>query len=187
MKNASIKALLFASLLLFTSCSREDQLFRQLKDARREPVRAEAIATELSKTNRGVELAVADIDIFGGKTRGGSATILTKSELDSVVDPSLKEIVRDSTIAIAKRMEAAIILWYRTKDPVYLETFFVMVQPPGGLEVEWGREVLSTAFVNVDLKEAIKAPSSEPISLSLQDLREKMKDRKNLNIPADDQ
>lgn len=125
MKNASIKALLIASLILFTSCSREDQLFRQLKDARREPERAEAIATELSRTNRGVELAVADIDIFGGKTRGWSATILTKSELDTVVERRLNDIVRDSTVPIAKRMEAAIILWYRTKDAAYLETFLV--------------------------------------------------------------
>lgn len=61
-----------------------------------------------------------------------------------------------------------------------------MVQPPGGLEVEWGREVLSTAFVNGYVREAIKAPASEPISLSLQDFKEKVKDPKNLNIPADD-
>lgn len=175
---------LLACLVFFNSCSKEERLFSELEDARREPETARTIATELSKTPEGVELAIADMSIFGGKTRGWSSWILTNSDLNTLVEGRLKKIAGDLSLATEKRLEAANILWYRTQDVSYLEVVFVMVQPAGNLETEWGRRALSTAIAPEDIANAITVPASEPISLSLEKFKQLLRDPRNLRIPT---
>ena len=188
MKSRERKSLMVAFVVILCACSRrEERLFAELKDAPRDSVRARANGLELSRTRKGIDLAVADMDIFGGNTRGWSSWILVASESVDLVEPRLKRLMADSAVASEKRMEAANILWLRTRETSYLDELFRMVQRPGNLEVDWGRRRLSKAFVSDDVKKAITLPASVAIPLSAEKFTELLHDPKNLRVPGDDQ
>jgi len=152
---------LLVGLCLLSACNNEQRLFYKLQEARRESDRARPFAEQLSKTSKGTALALADMNVFGGTTSGWSSWILMESGLATEFEPKLKEIIADQSADPAKRVEAAHIMWVRSKDTVYLEKMFEMVRPPGNPATEWGRRKLATS---INPEEVAKKITVAPLS-----------------------
>jgi hypothetical protein len=174
---------LLVSLCLLGACNNEQRLFYKLQEARREQARARPLADELSKTSEGIKLALADFNVFGGTTSGWSSWILMESGLTSEVEPELEKIVADPSIDLAKSVEAAHIMWVRTRQTAYLEKMFEMVSSPGDLATEWGRRKLTTSINSEEVSRKITVPPTEPIQLNLEEFRLLIRDPQNLRIP----
>ena len=170
-------------MCLLTSCNHEQKLFWNLQEARRETDRARPFAEELSKTPEGTRLALEDMDVFGGSTRGWSSWILIESSLATEIEPKLKEIISDQSIDPSKRIEAAHIMWARTKDTIYLEKMFAMVRGPGDQATEWGRRKLATSIESEEMAKRLMLPPTEPIQLKDDDFHSLIKDPQNLRMP----
>lgn len=177
---------LLLSLVLLTACTNEQRLFYRLQEARRQADRARPLATEVSKTSKGVELALADMNVFGGTTGGWSSWILMESALTNEVEPKLKGIIANRSADPENRIEAAHIMWVRTKNTGYLETMFEIVRSPGDLATEWGRRKLATAIDPEEVVKKVTVPSTEPIPLTVEEFHLLIQDPRNLRIPSGD-
>lgn len=171
---------LVVSLCLLGACNNEQRLFYRLQEARREQARARPLADELSKTSEGMKLALADFNVFGGTTSGWSSWILMESSLTSEVEPELKRIIADPSIDLAESVEAAHIMWIRTRDTIYLEKMFGMVRAPGDLATEWGRRKLGTSMNPERVVQQLTVPPTEPIKLTLEEFQMVIKDPQSL-------
>src|SRR5260221_386540 len=94
-------------LLLCSGCSRESLDFAKLRSYRRETPVATNLAVKLKESSRGVDLAVADMDCFGGQTRGWSSWILEQSSLADYVERKLTRTCGDHNESLTRRIEAA--------------------------------------------------------------------------------
>ena len=115
-RHAAALSLTVFAILFFSSCSKEGRDFQRLKRARKDTQQSQSLAATLKDTHRGVQLALADIDCFGGETRGWSSWMLEKSLLSSEVDGALRRLFQDTSQSLSRRIEAARLLWLRTGE-----------------------------------------------------------------------
>jgi hypothetical protein len=155
--------------LLFSSCSQEAGDFTRLKLSRKETQQSQILATALKDRPRGVRLALEDIDCFGGETRGWSSWILEKSSLSSEVDRGLNNIVFGLEQRLARRIEAARILWLRTGDWSWLVEWYRLVQRAGIPAVGAGRRLLVSAVDFGDVRDRINLPADHNAALSIEE------------------
>ena len=172
-------------LCFFGACSNEQRVFYQLQEARREDDRARPLAAELAKTSKGVGLALADMNVFGGTTRGWSSWILTETALSAEVEPKLKAILSDRSAEAGRRLEAANIMWTRTGETIYLENLFEMVRNPGDIATEWGRRTLSTSINQDELVHKLTVTPAESIVLTSEEFRLLIKEPGTLRSRSD--
>jgi len=147
--------------------SREDLWFWLLRLHRKNQEYAQQYAQKLSSTKRGIDLALRDFGVFGGKTRGWSSWILLFSPHQEYVVGRLKGIVADENTDLDRRLEALLILWERTRDDSYLIVCFQAVQNPGPPLVFLVRGRLASA---VGCK-ALQVPASERMPIDLEEFK----------------
>jgi hypothetical protein len=136
----------------------------KLRDFQRDTEEAQQIASYLKDTSRGITLALDDMDCWGGKTKGWSTWILASSSLPLVND-RLERILRDESEWPGRRIQAAWILWRRTRKSSYLIDLFKLVKHEGSTSVKRGRQYLASIAQTQAIQE--KLQQNENISLSL--------------------
>ena len=107
----------------------ERAAFVALRVVQDDPQWARPIAGSLSRSRQGLELALQDINVLGGTTKGWSSWILCYSSRADMAMPMLTAVADSPQAARSKRMEAVIILWRRTHDRSHLERLYAMVRP----------------------------------------------------------
>jgi len=130
-----------------------------------------ALSRQLSDTEEGVELAVADLDCYGGRTSGYSNWILLTSRLHGTVRSRLEEIAENDAQSLERRVAACEILWRRTDEDRWLERSFELAQPGGSPVVSYARAGLREVFVAGDSPKAIDVPDSQDLPVSVEDFR----------------
>ena len=173
---AALSLLFFAARAMYDRLmSSERRWFRMLWLTRREPDIAITHAKRLASTQRGAELAIEDLSVGGGSTRGWSSWILLYSPLRAYVVRRLSELVEDAGVPLDKRVEALVILWERTRDPSHLESCFLAVRRPGPPIFELYRlrlwDGVRARCKSPDVMVSLTAPPSQPIPMSLAEFR----------------
>ena len=153
-------------LCLIGGCSREDATFSKLRTYRRETAKAQVFANELKESPRGVSRALADMDCYGGTTRGWSTWILENSSLSNHVENACKQLLRDSKQPLPKRIEASIVLWRRTHDTTWLVDLLSLVRFSGSHAVGHGRRKLITLLDFGEFRSEIDIKSTEDIRIT---------------------
>jgi len=123
-------------------------------------------AEKLKASPIGVKLALKDMDIYGGTTRGGSIWILTHSPLSGIVEKELSLFLESPDMVLSKKQMAALIMWRRTHDSAYLEKLFYWIKEPGDLGTDIGRKLLALCFDSDEWKKSLDVPYSEKLPIS---------------------
>jgi len=170
---SALVGLALVCLLAFSGgCLTERWQFTRLQAVSEDTEKAEQLARHLRSTERGVHLALNDMNCYGGKTRGWSSWILETSPLSSEVESRLRRITDDTSQGLPRRVEAAIILWQRTSDPDWLIQCYQFVQKAGGPTIAMGRKRLAASTDFGDLRAQIDVPASEDARASTNGLFE---------------
>lgn len=129
------------------------------------------IASSLTGSEWGVDLALNDLNVVGGTNDGWSQWILRHSTRDSQVTDALSRRMSDASTQLGDRLIAADILWRRTTDPAYFITMVSLVSPPAG---EREQTVVGNirSLMSVDLQhlglnaeaEAMQVPADQPVN-----------------------
>lgn len=129
---------------------------------------AYALAAEIRETPEGVDSALEDMRVTGGRSGGLASWILLTSSLTNLVEEGLTAVVKSRKEPDERRIEALRLLWLRTTDPRFLEDMYEMVRLPGGLAVEFGRSYLakSLSMQAAVLKESIQRRADEELPMS---------------------
>ena len=141
--------------------------FELLKFYRKEPEAAAPIAAQLANTEYGVRLAIADMNEFGGHTRGWSESILLQSALTNTNAKLIETIENhDDTLPASKSIIAARLLWCRTEDYKYLKRYYMFLQPAGKtLVIERERQILASLCPD-KLAMVLRVPMSESLNMT---------------------
>ncbi len=139
--------------------------FTCLKAWRRDTAKARAVSEGLAMRPAGVRLALADMDVFGGTTRGWSSWILKHADDGEFAEKGLWGIADSRSQRASRRIEALWILWERTGDKKALVRIFDLVKQPGGAAVSLGRERLGRLFQEQVISQTISVPASQPIGM----------------------
>lgn len=153
-------------------CFAERWQFTKLQGISEDTAKAEPLAVNLRNTQRGVHLALSDMNCYGGKTRGWSSWILETSPLSSLVESGLKRVVNDASQGLSRQVEATIILWRRTGDPSWLVLCYQLVQKSGGSTVAMGRKRLTGSADFGDLRARIDVPATQDARASTNEVLE---------------
>ena len=137
---------------------------------RRDHAVALSIADTLSLRQRGVELALDDMGLFGGTTRGWSSYILRTSPIARPLEQKLQAIIASEQERPSRRLEASFIMWERTGVAVHLETVLEMIRDPGPAWTQRARRKLA-ATLGYRLSEELEAEGNTRLTLSVDDLR----------------
>ena len=121
--------------------------FELLKFYRKEPESAGPLAAKLANTEYGVRLAIADMNEFGGHTRGWSESVILQSPLTNLNDKLIAIMDNhDGTAPANKSIIAARMLWFRTDDIKYLKRYYMFLQPAGdAFVIEKERQILAAS------------------------------------------
>ncbi len=161
-------ALCTVGAALYSCSAGVDMLFLQW--SRKEPTNAASYAARLMQSPAGVRLAIRDIDVFGGSTRGWTSWVVEYNTVCSETDELLAHVAADETESLPRRLEAHWILWRRTGEPGHLASLFDAVRKPGPPAVQIVRQRLADAVRSLDLHRRLEVPASQPIDLTLKEL-----------------
>lgn len=125
MKGKIALAIIIISCILYY-LYKENFTFFLLHLSRRNGEAALIYANELMKSERGVDLAFKDFNIFGGETRSFSSYILINSKIPNIND-RLNQLVISKNVDYTKKFEACYILWSRTNDCIHFEKYFNLI------------------------------------------------------------
>jgi hypothetical protein len=160
-------ATLINSVFLLGCSSKEERKFYDLELNARDTERSRELVEELKNTKKGVELALKDFNCYGGRTQSWSSSILKKSSLSSQVEVSLTEICTNGDEPMSRRVEAAHILWCRTRDIKWFLDIYSFAQKSGGIPVFFARSDLN-AMLNLQFKEYLNIPRKQDLSLTVE-------------------
>ena len=168
-----IKIIIICCLLLviLTGCLKSKLLFFKLKLYRRDTKVAISLAKQLSQTPQGVELALKDMSVFGGETRGWSIWILEYTNITNV-NSRLKKIAYGSKYPIHKQIQALLILWHRTHNTKYLYDCFIKVSDDGSPVVSASRIKLYTYISEyTNIYNSLCLPRQEKVRISTNEFK----------------
>ena len=162
--------LLTLSILLLTSCSQEKRDFVRLKALRKSTAESEVIARQLKETPKGIELALEDINCFGGETRGWSSWMIEGSSVPEI-DLKLRKILSGEK-SLPRRIEAARLLWLRTNESEWLLEWYKLVEKAGPPAIGVGRRLLISAYDCGEEAARINVPADVDVTLSSEEFRD---------------
>ena len=125
-----------------------------------------AVCERLGLSQKGVRLALRDMDCWGGTAAGASRRILVTSPLRDVVEPGLRRVAESTDALLARRIEAYNILWRRTGDTDCLLQLFRLVSPPGPPSTECGRRLIVAALDAHERAMSLMARHDRPLSVN---------------------
>jgi hypothetical protein len=123
---------------------------------------ARPLAKYLTTRERGVELAMVDMNIFGGRTRGWSSWILTETLLP--IDKDLNAIASNEGEPLSRRFEASIIMYRRSKDLGVMKRCLALAGRPGDLATRQAREILKMELGSDQAMQLLNVSSDKEIS-----------------------
>ena len=134
---------------------------------------ASRLAEKLRNTPEGIDAAIADLSVSGGRSQGLGAWMLTTSALGTNVEPKLKQIASSSIEPLNRRVEAVWIMWLRTSDLNYLEELFVLVRQPGDTATGYGRRYLQKCFIPGAeyIRSKLDVSEHQPLSLTREEFK----------------
>jgi hypothetical protein len=132
------------------------------------------LAEKLRNTPEGVDAAVADLSVSGGRSRGLGSWILITSSLAGEVEPKLKAIAASPRDPLNRRVEAVWILWLRTNDLVYLQQLFDLVKSPDGFGIAHGRGYLRKSFIETadDIRAKLDVGEGQQLPLTMEEFKQ---------------
>lgn len=104
----------------------------------------QSIAKKLSGSEHGIDLALSDLNIYGGQTKGMYEVILYESENKDLVEQKLASYIADTSKGNSERSAAVKVLYYLSEDPAVLLDYFRLVKDPGGNDIYMARRYLNT-------------------------------------------
>ena len=139
-------------------------------------------ATALRETRPGVRLAIADLSVTGGSTKGWSSWIVRTSPLDHFAVEQLEHLLSKKDVDICCRLEAMSIYTQETRSVKYLLEWFGLVQGASVKKIDmqryFGRYKLANAVGNLttdeELASLIRTSPPAPVPISLEDFRDRV-------------
>jgi hypothetical protein len=140
---------------------------------------AHQLAVKLRNTPEGIDAAIDDLSVSGGRSKGLGSWMLITSSLATNVEPKLKTIAASPRETLNRRVAALWILWLRTYDLVYLEQLFEIVKAPGDFVVGYGRRYLqkSLSAEADDIRTKLDIPERQPLTLTTEEFKQLIRRR----------
>ena len=171
--------LIVGCALALCACSKKSDYDRMVNAARYENDHetASRLAKQLRETPEGIEAAISDLSVTGGRSKGMGSWMLITSSLATNVEVKLKGVLNSPQAGLSKRIEALWILWLRTHDLAYLELMFDLVHTPGDMVVGYGRCYLQKCFVAEadEIRSQLDVPENLPLSLTRDRFRQTLR------------
>lgn len=137
---------------------------------------SQKMANTLSRTKMGIKLCLRDIDVYGGSTRGWSSWVLIHSDADLQYIIKRLESIVHSQEGKAKKIEALLILWKRTKEDRYLVQLFSLIRQmepnDSKYTLERGRKELFVAMERPkELEKVFAVPPESNIEMTTEEFQ----------------
>lgn len=98
--------------------------------------------------------------------------MLINSTLTNLVSNNLHEVLDSATAPMQKRVEAAWVMWLRTKNIQYLDRLYSLVKVKGNIGVFHGRHYLKISIKEgTELYKWVDKPETEDLPLSIEDFK----------------
>lgn len=123
MRKITVIALFIVFISLFYFIFYNNFLFFKLTIIKDDSQKALKIVKKLENVEVGVRLAINDIGILGGNTKGWSKLLLINSKLPGL-NEQLEEYLTHDDTKFSKKLVIIAILWQRTKDCIFLKKYF---------------------------------------------------------------
>lgn len=135
---------------------------------------ASLLAEKLRNTPEGIDAAIRDLSVSGGRSQGLSSWMLITSSLAANVEPKLKAIAASPKEPLNRRVEAVWILWLRTNDLVYLQELFDLVKSADGFGIAHGRGYLRKSCTEAadDVRTKLDVGENQPLPLTMEEFKQ---------------